>query len=94
MDLTPEEKDLVRPYLLAGPRKHVAWVLLAVGLVLCVGSAALRLTDCWPVVFVAGLILVEQAWAMRERARLARIIRKYDAMAQRLRCPDEGDEAL
>ena len=93
MDLTPEEKDLVRSYLPAGPRKHVAWVLLAVGLVLCVGSAVLRLTD-WRVVFVAGLILVELARAMRERARLARILRKYDAMAQRLRCLEEGDETL
>ncbi len=91
MDLTPEEKDFVRPYLLGRPRRWLVWAEAVAGLVLCIGSAALRWTDYWLVAFVIGLVLLEQAWATRDRARLARVLRKYDAMAERLRYPEEDD---
>ena len=91
MELTPEDMDVVRPYLTGRPRLWVVRALTVAGLVLCIGSAVLRWTDYWLVAFVIGLVLLEQAWATRDRMRLARVLRKYNAIADRLRYPEEDD---
>ena len=102
MKLTPAEKKLVRPYLAMKPQGGRAWVVgLAAGLLVCAFGLAVRWTDLWPaarawflIIFVVGLLLVEQGLDARRRHRLAGVLQKYDAALRRAQAPGEHEETV
>lgn len=96
MKLTAEEEKFVQPYLLRDAEGGEAWakLLAIVGLLFCAGGIVLFFTGlgsevgAFAIVFVVGLVIIEQALNARDTARLASILQKYDRAAR----PQEHDE--
>jgi len=89
MDLTPDEREFLRPYL---SRKGAGkgWAVAAgMGLLICVAALIVRITGIVPgadiafvPVFVVGMLVIEAALASRHRQKLSRILRKLDDAAR------------
>jgi len=100
MELTPEEKRLVAPYLLMRTSGGRGWLAgIVAGVAVCAAAVAIVAVGSWPeagpycpLVFVIGLVIAEQALARRDRRRMARILQKYDAAVQRFMYPEEAEE--
>jgi hypothetical protein len=102
MDFTPEEKKLLEPYLAMRTSGTRAWLAaVVVGLAVCAAAVAIialpirpEAGPYCPLVFVIGLVIVEQALARRDRRRMARILQKYDSAVQRFMYPEEAEETV
>lgn len=102
MDLTPDEKKMLAPYLLMKTGGRSAWQAgIVLGVAVCAAAVAIVAFDCWPeagpytpLAFVVGLVILEQALARRDRRRMARILQKYDAAVQRFMYPEEAEETV
>ncbi len=104
MELTPQERKLVRPYLELKVRhseEGKGWIVgVIIGLVLCVGAIALALTGVLQnmgvyllLFIVVGLVLIEQSVDHRDHVRMARILQKYDALVKQYEQAEDFEQS-
>jgi len=86
MELTPQERRLVRPYLEMRNTQGKGWAVgLAAGAALCAGALALVLVAAWEDVrtiflfgFVLGMVVIELSLDQRRKKLMARVLQKYE----------------
>jgi hypothetical protein len=101
MELSPEERKLVQPYLDMKIREGKGWVVgFLVGLVVSGGAFVVWVADLWPkggpymlLVVLAGAVLIEQSLDHRDQVRMARILQKYHDVVKRYEQAEEYEES-
>ena len=87
MELTPKERDFLRPYLTMKLSEGKGWAVgVALGVLICAGAVFVWFSGSWPgirpyffLTFVIGMVVTEISLNRREKIILARILQKYDA---------------
>ena len=86
MELTPQERKVLRPYLEMRDTDGRGWVVgTALGAAICAGALVLTLVAAWQDVrtvflfaFVCGMVVIELSLDHRKKKLMARVLQKYE----------------
>lgn len=101
MELTPEERKLVQPYLEMKAEEGKGWIMgLVVGLVVALAGLVVWIGGWWQhggpyllLVILAAAVVVEQSLDHRDQVRMARLFQKYHELVKRYEQAEEYEES-